>query len=150
MSGFPLAPPLLFAQARIEAMPPMVPIVESANKSSSPWLIALAFATLAIAVVACAVLRFTQRHRNDNWQLFKELCHANQLSCTQSRALRKLSKRLQVANPSRLFLESELWDPPPAEALPVGSIPVQADTRATTKADQKLDRLREHLFVPVA
>lgn len=137
MLGFPLAPPLLFAQARIEAMPPIVPVVNYANDSSSPWLTGLTLATIAIAAVACIVLRFAQRRRNHNWQLFKELCHANQLSRSESRVLRKLSKRLQVANPSRLFLETELWGP------------VEADPRAAGKSHQALHRLREQLFVPV-
>lgn len=138
MLGFPLAPTLLFAQARIEAMPPVVPVVKYVNDSSRPWLTGLTLATIAIAVVACIAMRIAQRRRNHNWQLFRELCHANQLSRSQSRVLRKLSKRLQIANPSRLFLETELWGP------------VQADPRATSKSHQALHRLREQLFIPVA
>lgn len=138
MLGFPLAPPLLFAQARIEAMPPVVPVVKYVNDSSTPWLIALTVASIALAVVACLVLRLALPRRNHDWQLFQELCHANQLSRGQSRVLRRLCKRLQIANPSRLFLETELWSQ------------AQTDPRANSKSQQELHKLRQQLFVPVA
>ena len=149
MSGLSLALPLLFAQARIEARPSLAQTVDVINETHVIWLHALVVAAIVVAVVASVVLRFARRRRNDNRHLFNELCSANQLSRGQSRALRELSKQLQIANPNRLFLESELWRVEPVQDTPVDSLPNQADQPATVTAQQELYRLREHLFAPV-
>lgn len=148
MSDLSLIPLLLFAQARIEAMPSVVQTVEIAEGSSSVWILALAFAAIGIGVIASVVLKSSKRARNDNRHLFKELCHANQLSCGQCRALRKLSQRLRIANPSRLFLEVELWGMLPVGSKPVGSKPGQPNQPASAKTREEISMLREQLFTP--
>lgn len=153
MPGLPPIPLLLIAQARIEAMPSSVPtveVVEAASGLPVAWMIPLCFATIAIAVVACIAVRSAKRRKNDNWHLFKELCRANQLSRSQCRALRKLSKQLQIANPSRLFLEVDLWNLESVDSTPVDSEPTQPNLRDMCKAYQELRTLSQRLFAPVA
>lgn len=141
MSDLLQIPPLLFAQARIEAMPLVVQTVEVVEAAPTMWTSLSALAGLAIAVVAGLVLRVALRRRNKYRQLFNELCRAHQLSSSQARALRKLSKQLQIANPNRLFLETELWGAGNPDA---GS--AHAHRRSSGKAHAELDKLRQQLF----
>lgn len=153
MPGLPPIPLLLFAQARIEAMPssmPTVEVVEAAGGLPVAWMILLTFTTIAIAIVACLALRSAKRRKNDNWHLFKELCRANQLSRSQCRALRRLSKQLQIANPSRLFLEIDLWNLKSADSTPIDSEPTSPNPHDTGKAYEELCTLSQRLFAPVA
>ena len=114
MSGIPLAPLMLLAQARIEAMPPVVQTVdvtEAVDSSPTFGLAAVALMALVIPFVAFVVVRLVMRRSNANWQMFREMCQAHELSRGQCRTLHRLSRQLRIANPNRLFLEAELWSP---------------------------------------
>ncbi len=139
MPGLSLIPPLLLAQSRIEAMPMVVhsvAVAEVADDSPSVGLTTVVLLTIAVALAAGAVVRYALHHSNANWQMFRELCRAHELSRGQCRALRRLSRQLRMANPNRLFLEADLWSQTHTDALPAN-----AKQTAASAAQQELHKL---------
>jgi len=130
MSLFSLPAFLLMAQVRVNAMAPILEEPEVVSGSRPGLMIALAFATIAIAVVGLTYLKqHSRRTTNDSGHLFLELCRKNQLSRRQRQLLYELSEHQQMTDPNQVLLNAELWQLDPAQTTLLGSEKVQAELR---------------------
>ncbi len=121
---------LLIAQVRVNAMAPILEEPEVTSGSRPGMMIAIAFATIAIAVVGLTFLKqHSHRATHDCGRLFLELCRENQLSRRQRQLLHELSELQQITDPSQVLLNADLWQFDPAQSTLLGSEKVQAELR---------------------
>jgi hypothetical protein len=120
------------------------PILAASGKSVQDVLIGLGSGlSLIITALSCA-LYFLIRYRcsrplDDSRIIFRELCHAHDLTGPERRLVRRLAAGLELACPAALFVDSSLW------RLPDGS----DRRRRISKADwDKLLKLQCTLFLP--
>ena len=127
----------VLAQIRVDAMAPILEEPEVVSGSRPGMMIAIAFATIAIAVASLTFLKqCSSRTTNDSGRLFLELCGRHRLSRRQRQLLRELSEYQQVADPSQVLLDAELWQLDPAQTTHLSSEKVQLE----------LQKLRSLLF----
>lgn len=98
------------------------------------WLAIVGGLLLLVSVAASAWRRGRKRRtRSQPGVLFRELCHAHQLSSADRRLLRQLASHRQLTMAAEIFLRPECFDHP----LP---------SRRLTLAQPRLASLRSHLF----
>lgn len=91
--------------------------------------ILLAIALIVAAAVAFVVWRQLRDRREMTNSLFDGLCGAHELTRRERRLLDRLARCQRLAEPARLFLEPERWDP---NHLP-GELAAEAETLALLK-----------------
>lgn len=127
----------LLGQQRIDPLSFAVEVAHGAEVANLDPRLILSLVTVAIGItVALFFRRVTPRTVNDGKLLFSELCGSNHLSGRQQKLLLEMARRKQVACPSQMLLDANLWTPdenqPPRWESP--------------KIQEELARLRSLLF----
>lgn len=120
------------------------PLLAASGKSLLTVLIGLGSGfSLIVTALSCA-LYFLIRYRrgrplDDSRSLFRELCHAHDLTGAERRLVKRLALGLELPSPAALFVDSSIW------RLPDGS---DRHPRISKADWDKLLKLQCTLFLP--
>lgn len=100
----------LLAQGRVSDMSSGFRSHKAMDKTSLAIFVGIVVAVLAIALIIQHVVKVRMRRPiNDKRLLFNELCTAHRLSFPQRSLLKRLVAAKKLTDPTRLFLDSQLW-----------------------------------------